>query len=1079
MWLTRIALRYPVTTFLVAVTIVILGIVSLTQLPIDLLPDITIPTVSVSTTFPGASPLDMEQTITVPIERAVSSVNNAQYIQSSTREGFSRVQVYFDWGTNTDVAMVDIIQRVNRAMRSMPVGVNQPIVQRFDITSRPIANIVVFGEMDQRDLYDLATNVIEPQIEHLPGVAQAPVSGGRVREIHVTMDRNRLLALNVTVQDVLSAVANSNLTLPSGDLKSGPFDYALKTESRFNVVQPMENIVVKIVNGVPIRVSAIGSVEDSYQEETEIVRINGKPGVTLRVQKLANANTVAVVNHIRAALPNLTGVPPTVQLSISADQSRYIRQTTSGLIREALIGALLAMLVIVVFIRSLRGTSIVAVAIPLSILVTFIYFRFGNATLNIMTFGGLALAVGRLVDDSIVALEVSSRHYSRRRPGSGGQGSAGSGLPEPQDGPTGATEADPGTPGPDLASPGPAKMQATLDAAQEVASPILVSTLATVIVFLPVVFLTGVAKLMFVPLTITIAVALFGSYFVSRTVTPLMCYQWLEPERELNRKSRRPAERFRAFFHDAVERIETAYERALRWTLRRRRLVLLSIIGVALLSAVLFRFIGTEFFPDQDESQFNVSFRLPVGTRVEQTSLFAAQVETLLQQNVPEIQAMITDVGTGGGGFRAVGSHAGTIQVTLVPTSQRRRSVFQIANSIRPLVQRLPGASATVNAGGFLRFLLNFGSSAPIDVQIQGYDLATGSSLAAQVASIVRSTPGATDVQISREDNLPELRVNIDREKAGVLGIDASDVANAVSACISGTNVSTFSDTTTGNAYNILVRLDPKYRSSPEDLKNIVIGAGGGKVVLLGNVATISRASSPVQIDRRNQERLVDVTANVTGRDLGSVAAEINRKTSQLVVPAGFSITQSGNVAQQASTFRGLLLAFALAILLVYVVMASQFQSLVDPFIIMFTVPLGMVGVLWALFLTNTTLSVTSFQGVIVMVGVVVSNGVLLVDYTNRLRRGGLELHEAIVTAGRIRLKPILMTTLTTVLGMVPMALGLGGESTQAPLAIAVIGGLSVSTAFTLFFVPNLYTVFEERFKRRLLTPLPPEPESS
>jgi multidrug efflux pump subunit AcrB len=424
-------------------------------------------------------------------------------------------------------------------------------------------------------------------------------------------------------------------------------------------------------------------------------------------------------------------------------------------------------------------------------------------------------------------------------------------------------------------------------------------------------------------------------------------------------------------------------------------------------------------------------------------------------------------VGTGGG-FRAAGSHSGSIQVTLVPSGERRRSVFQIANSLRPLIQRLPGASATVNAGGFLRFLLNFGSGAPIDVQIQGYDLATGSNLASQVAAIVRSTPGATDVQVSREDNLPELRVNIDREKAGVLGIDASDVANAVSACISGTVVSTFSDTATGNSYDILVRLDPKYRSSPEDLENVVLSAAGGRVVMLGNIATITRGSSPVQIDRKNQERLVDVTANVTGRDLGSVAAEISRKTGGLVVPAGFSITQSGNVEQQANTFRGLLLAFALAILLVYVVMASQFQSLVDPFIIMFTVPLGMVGVLWALFLTNTTLSVTSFQGIIVMVGVVVSNGVLLVDYTNRLRRGGLELHEAIVTAGRTRLKPILMTTLTTALGMVPMALGLGGESTQAPLAIAVIGGLSVSTAFTLFFIPNLYTVFEERFKRRL-----------
>jgi CzcA family heavy metal efflux pump len=1035
MWLTRLALRYPVSTFLIAVTITVLGFVSLAQLPIDLLPSISIPTVSVSTNYPGASPLDMEQTVTAPIERAVSSVNNVDYVQSSTREGSSRVQVYFNWGANTDVAMVDIIQRVNRATRNMPDGVSQPIVQRFDITSRPVCNIVVFGDMDQRELYDLATNVIEPQIEHLPGVAQAPVSGGLVREIHVTLDRNRLLALKVPIQSVLTAIANSNLTLPSGDLKSGPFDYALKTESRFNVVRPMQNIVVKTVAGVPIPISAIGTVEDSYKEQTEIVRINGKPGLTLPVQKLANANTVGVVSRVRQALTHLAGVPPTVQLSISSDQSLYIRQTTSGLAREALLGAILAMLVIIVFIRSFRGTGIVAVAIPLSILVTFIYFRFGGVTLNIMTFGGLALAVGRLVDDSIVALEVSSRHYAGLM-GTKGQG--------------------PGV--------GADKMAATLAAAQEVASPILVSTLATVIVFLPVIFLTGVAKLMFVPLTITIAVALFGSYFVSRTVTPLMCYQWLEPERPLDRAATGLGERLRVLFHDAVERLDAGYERALRWTLARRRLVILSITGLALLSAPLIKFIGTEFFPDQDESQFNVSLRLPVGTRVEETSRMATQVEQILQKNVPEIQAMITDVGGGG---RSSGTHTGSIQVTLVPPNRRHRSAAQIANALRPLLQRMPGATATVSAGGFLRFLLNFGSSAPIDIQIQGFDLATGSRLAAQVAGIVRSTPGATDVQVSREDNLPELRVNIDRDKAGVLGISAGDVANAVNACITGAVASTFTDTVTGVASDVLVRLDQRFRSSPEDLQDIVLAANGGQVVLLGNIATVTRAASPVQIDRKNQQRLVEVTANVTGRDLGSVAVDIGRKTSKLDLPAGFSIAQSGNVEQQGRTFRGLLLAFALAILLVYVVMASQFQSLVDPFIIMFTVPLGMVGVFWALFLTNTTLSVTSFQGIIVMVGVVVSNGILLVDYTNRLRARGLELHEAVVKAGRTRLKPILMTSLATVLGMVPMALGLGGESTQAPLAIAVIGGLTVSTFFTLFFVPALYTVFEQRFKRK------------
>jgi CzcA family heavy metal efflux pump len=973
----------------------------------------------------------MEQTVTAAIERAVSSVNNVDYVQSSTREGISRVRINFNWGANTDVAMVDVIQRVNRAMRSMPDGVSQPIVQRFDINSQPVCNLVVFGEMDQRDLYDLARNVIEPQIEHLPGVASAPVSGGRIREIHVTLDRNRLQALKIPVKDVLTAIANANLIVPSGDIKTGPFDYALKTESRFNVVEPMGDIVVKAINGVPVRIRALGSVEDSYQEETEIIRINGKPGLTLRVQKLANANTVNVVGNVGRALPKLAGIPPNVQISISSDQSLYIRQTTSGLAREALLGALLAMLIIVVFLRNLRGTTIILVAIPLSILITFIMFRFGNVTLNIMTFGGLALAVGRLVDDSVVELEAISRHYNERKEGQ-------------------------------------TKLQATLAAAQEVAAPIFVSTLSTVIVFLPVVFLTGVAKLLFVPLTITIAVALFGSFFVSRTVTPMMCLQFLQPEKSLDRTSRKSSVRLRVFAHDAIDRLDAVYEQGLRWTLRHRRLVIGGIVAMGLLSGVLVKFIGTEFFPDQDESRFSVTIKLPVGTRSSETSKITSQMESILQQEVPEIKAMIAEVGVqpGGGGGNS-GSHAASIDVTLVPPDQRHRSVFQIVNTVRPKLTRVPGATAFMSAGGFLRFLLNFGSSAPISIEIQGYDLATGSQLAAQVAGIVRSTPGAADVQVSREDNLPELRVKIDRDKAGVLGVNAADIANAINTCVGGTVASTYTDPVTGNTYNILVRLDERYRSSPEDLLGIVLAASGGQSVLLGNVATVTMANSPVQINRKNQERLVEVSANVTGRDLGSVASDITQKIRQIALPPGFTIKVGGNVEQQNKTFRDLALAFSLAILLVYVVMACQFQSLLDPFIIMFTVPLGIVGVFWALFLTNTTLSVTSFQGVIVMVGVVVSNGILLIDYTNHLRLRGLPLYEAVVTAARTRLKPILMTSLATVLGLIPMALGLGGESTQAPLAIAVIGGLTVSTFFTLFFVPSLYTVFEQRFKRQ------------
>ena len=1051
MWLTRLALRYPISTFLFALTIVLLGFVSFSQLPIDMLPNITIPVVTTVTYYTGAGPLDMEQSVTRLIERSVSSINDVTYVQSSTREGISSVRVYFNWDANTDVGLVDCVQRVNRIINQLPTGVSQPSVLRFDITSLPVCVVAVEGDMDQRDLYDLAFNIIEPQIEHIDGVASATVSGGRIREIHITLDRNRIQALGIPVQSVLVAVANSNLIIPSGDLKTGPFDYTLKTESLFNVVKPMENIVVKTANGVPIRLKDIGSVDDSYQEQTEIVRVNGKAGVVMRVLKLSSANTVQVVDNVVRGIPKLTGIPASVKMTVTFDQSVYIRQTISGLQREAMLGGILAMLIIILFLRNIRGTLIILVAIPLSILITFILFRFGNITLNIMTFGGLALAVGRLVDDSIVELEAISRHYNMRKQGE-------------------------------------SRLDATLGAAKEVAAPIFISTLTTVIVFLPIVFLSGIAKLLFIPLTITIAVALFGSFFVSRTVTPLMCLKYLPPEKELDRTSTKYSDRTRVYFHDMLESIESFYERCLRWTMQHRKTIIIGIVLFSVLSLGLLMFIGTEFFPDQDEGRFTASFKLPVGSRYEETDSVARLMEKIILSSVPETQVLITDVGittnakSGGGigGGGNSGSHAGNIQVGLVSSEDRTRSVFEIAADVRRKLAKLPGVQVFLNPGGILRYLLNFGSSAPIDVEIRGFDLSTGSALAREIAQIVRSTPGAADVQISRDDNLPELHINIDRDKAGVLGIDVAGISNTINTCMNGTVASLYTDPISGNQYNILVRLDQDYRNQIEDLKQLTITTANGQQVLLGNIATIEKQSGPVQIDRKYQQRLVEVTANAVGRDLGSVAKDIQDKLDKLNVPQGFEIKQTGNVEQQKKTFSDLGLAFLLAIILVYVVMASQFQSFIDPFIIMFTVPLGIAGVLWMLFLTHTTLSVTSFQGVIVMVGIVVSNGILLVDYTNHLRINGLELHEAVIRGGKTRLKPILMTSLATVLGLIPMAAGIGGESTQAPLAIAVIGGLTFSTILTLFFVPILYTVFEERFKREIQSDedTPKEPES-
>ena len=1036
MWITRLALKYPITTLMASLAVFVLGLVSLAQLPIDMLPDIQIPSISAVTYYNGASPLDMEQSVTVPIERAVSSANDVDYIQSSTREGISSVRIYFNWNANTDVGLVDIIQKINRVYSLLPTGVSQPLALKFDVTNIPVITVSLSSSMDERQLYDIAYNTIEPQLEHISGVASAQVIGGKVREIHIMVDRNRIEAANISVGELVQAVASSNLILPSGDLKSGVFDFSLKTESQFNVVEPIGDIVVKNINNSAIRIRDLAKVEDSFMEQTEIIRNNGQHGVILSVQKTPGANTIDVVDKVKATLKDLRDVPATINFSSSSDQSLYIRQSISELVREGAIGAILAVLVIIIFIRNFRSTVIIFIAIPLAILVTFIFFRFSGTSLNTMTLGGLALGIGRLVDDSIVELENISRHYTLMR------------------------------------RDNVSKIKATLDAATEVAGPIFISTLTTVIVFLPVVFLSGIAKLLFIPLVLTISVALFASFFVSRTVTPLLCYKILSGEREVEEDSKKILDRIQLSTKNLLNSLDNAYEKTLAIALRNRKKVIYSILIVSALSLILFKFIGSEFFPESDENQFSVTVKLPVGTRIEETEKFIEKVEKILKDNVPEATNILCDMGvpnskSGRGGGRNSGTHAATVSVNLTPGNERNRDVFQIVKEIRPKLLALPGANIYVNFGGFLKFLMNFGSAAPIDVAILGYDFDASNEISKKVFNLVKSVQGTTDVQITRDNNLPEARITVDRVKAGTLGLSMQTIANTIATSINGTVASLYSDPITGNQYNMLVRLNEDYRNNIDDIKKLTITSSTGKMIPLENIIDIRMTKSPVQIDRKYQQRLVEVTANVEGRDLGSIADEIRQKITEIEKPAGFSIQLSGNSEQQSKTFTSLLFALILAVVLVYMIMASQFQSLIDPFIIMFTVPLGMVGVLWMLFLTNTTLSVTSFEGIIVMVGIVVSNGILLVDYINRLRKRGVELHEAVKLGGRTRLRPILMTTLATVLGLIPMAIGVGGESSQAPLAITVIGGLTVSTFLTLLFIPVLYTVFEERFKRK------------
>ena len=1055
MWLTRLALKNPVFILMMSLMLIVLGVVSLNRLSVDLFPDITIPVIRVATFYTGAGPADIEKSITQPIERAVSASPGVDRIESSSKQGVSLISVWFNYGTNLDNAQFEVSQRISQILNILPPGIQQPFILKFDITNIPILSVTVTSDsLDEKQLYDLAYNTIEPQIERITGVASASVGGGKIREIEVMANRTALRARGIGILDLANSVRASNLLLPSGSLRAGDHDYNVFTNTQVPDVRPLRNVVVRSTAAMPgqaqgvVRVGDVATVEDLTADQTEIVRVNGQRGVFLRVLKQPGANTIATVDAVRDAITKLRGVPANVQLNTSFDQSLYIRSAVAALQHEALQGGLLAILVILIFLMNIRATAIIGVAIPLSIIATFMLLFFTNQTLNVFTLGGLALGVGRLVDDSIVELENIHRHLAA----------------------------------------GQKRKQAVLLAAQEVAMPILVSTITTIVVFFPVLFMQGIARYLFLPLALTIAFALTMSFWISRTVTPLLCYYWLKEGRPEHKPNR-----IAAAVTGTFDRLDAGYAHALRWVLAHR---LVTIVAIALFffgSLQLRRLIGSEFFPDTDESQFSITYKTPIGTRVERTEQVTQQLEKIVQDQLAPIRrggkespiytTVLTDTGLPVGRtaiFSAnTGTHSGSLQVNLLPRVDRPLSDVAAAEKVRAALRdAVPGTQLFFFIGGIVKRIQNIGATAPIDVEILGYDFEAGSTFGKELMAKMRALsdaqgrPLVTDVQSSREENSPEFDVIVDREKAGLLNVSEQDVAQTILVSLLGNTQITpvpYTDPKTGNEYYINVRMDDNSRGHVSDLGDLFVRTPANGIVNVDTLARIERRSGPVMIDRKYLQRIVHVTANIApDSDLGAASEAVQKIVDQSHPPEGFSATLGGQTAEQKKAFQGLIFAAIMALLLVYMVMASQFKSLIDPLVVMFSVPLGVSGVFIALYLTGTKLSVNSFMGIIMMVGIVVSNGVLLVDFTNTLRRRGKEMLEATVQAGRTRLRPIMMTTIATIFGLLPMALGIGeGSETNLPLARAVIGGLIVSSCFTLFLVPALYTVLERFAKRR------------
>ncbi len=890
MWLTLLALRNRIGILMLSLAMVILGATSLNRLPVDLFPNIQVPVAFVGVIYKGAPPLDIEQSVVYPIEKAVSSASNVEHVESFSKQGIGAVQIWFNWGADINVGQMEVMQRITQILNSLPPGILQPFIVKFDVSNIPVSFVTVSSEdLDERALYDVAFNTIAPQIEQIADVAAATVEGGKIRQININLDPALLNARGLSILDVVKSVKAANLILPSGDIKAGNLDYNVFTNNQFRTIEPIQDVIVKVnQQGSPVRVRDLGTVTDSSDIQTNIVRTNGARAVYLRVNKQPIANTVAVVDALRAALPKMIGIPPSVNLDISFDQSTYIRQSIKNLVEQALHGSVLAAAVILIFLRSLTSTLIISVAIPLSVMVTFIVLYFTGQTLNVFTLGGLALGIGRLVDDSIVELENIQRHLNTNQ----------------------------------------RRWEAILEAAREVAMPILASTVTTVVVFLPIFFIVGIARLLLIPLTLTIAISLFTSFFVSRTVTPALCYKFLKPEHETHRTMPGWFLRLMDWSRVRYESLDRGFENSLRWTLTHRKTFIVAILVLFVASLALIPRIGSEFLPVSDESQFRIVLRAPVGQRVEKTEQQVAAVERILSEQIPpyELETIVSSTGVLAQGRSSLfnsntGPHTSVISVYLAPPDQRTRNQVQIMNDVRPRIAALfPGVAMFFDPGGLVKRVTSFGSQKAVDVEIYGYDFEKARSVIRQVDGVMHSIDGLADIEVSREENYPEVNVVVDREKAALLGISETDIANAVLFSLNGngqTDPIIYTDPKSGNEYFISAWLAEEHRKDLTDIENIILTTKNGEPVLLKNVASLKLNAGPVKIERKYFQRIVHITANPMNRDLGALAEDLEAGFAQLQLPTGFSVRLSGQIQQQRETFTGLLFATVLALILV------------------------------------------------------------------------------------------------------------------------------------------------------------------
>ena len=998
---------------MVTMMVVVLGVVSLDRLRIDMLPDVELPTVSVRTEYEGASPEVMERLVTQILEEIVATVPGVQEIRSESSEGNSSLTVRFAWGTDLDAAAIELQSQIEGEIEELPEDISRPRVRKFDVASFPVVILGISSSLDPVALTELVENEVRYRFARVPGVAQVDTWGSYAREVRVELDPDRINALGIPLDDLLGAIRDANLDRPAGKLEDGRYEVTLRAPAEFLDLEQIRDTVVYEQEGGLVTLRQVAEVRDTHEKLTRLVRVNDELGLRVAIRKEADANTVEVSRAILEQVELTNAAYPQIEIVPVSNQGNFIERSIENVARSVLYGGGLAVLVLLFFLRNLRSTMVISLAIPISVIGTFALVYFGGFTLNLMTLGGLALGVGMMVDSSVVVLE----NVFRRREENG----------EPI-------------------------RSAAVNGASEVATAILASTITTLVIFLPLAFLQGVAGVLFRELAYVIAFSLTVSLLVSLSLVPVLASRLLPDQRPTPGRLARVA-------GAGVDALAEVYQGFLEAALRRPVTTVLAaalLLGASLFLAPL---IGTELLPPSDEGEVRVTGEMDVGTRLDLVDRQTRRMEEIVMPAVPEAVSSVVTVGASG--RNADASARGEIRLTLVPLSERSRSNVEIADDLRRRVTGQVAGMQVRTRAPQGQFLLDrvIGGEEGLEVEVRGFELSTLGSLAQHAAEVVRGVGGVTDVDISQEAGMPQQDLAIDRRKVADLGLSIRDVSAALQTAFAGSRAGEYR--AGGNSYRILVQLADAEKRSIDEVLDLTLSTPMGDPVALRNLVEARVGRGPLVIERRNQQRVITVNANVTDRDMGSVAREVQAGLDRIPRPAGHDIVVAGTIEEQEAAFRELLVSFALALALVYMVLACQYESLRDPLVVMLSVPLAAVGVLLTLFLTDTTFNVQTYIGCILLGGIVVNNAILLVDQADRLLREGARPRDAVAEAARRRLRPILMTTLTTILALVPLALGLGeGADAQAPLARAVVGGLAASTLITLVLVPAVYVLF-------------------